>query len=125
MKTTQEQRRNLRLTAGAAAASGSTLLAPNVLAVLDDLDELQAENEQLRERLHKADGMANEINLLVAENRKLQAEVEQLTRQANAQLADADIWEAVGKLYDSFYRPHGDYIPELENLMDIWNKMLG
>lgn len=52
-------------------------------------------------------------------------EIEELKRQLHAERTDDDIWEAVGKLYDAFYAPRGNYTQELEELLDVWNRMLG
>ena len=58
------------------ACSGcGLLLCPNGgrCVVLVETRELRAEVERLRERLHKCDGMANEVNILGAEVTRLRA----------------------------------------------------
>lgn len=40
-----------------------------------------AQNRELQEKVHKADGMANEINILTRANRELQERVEKLEKE--------------------------------------------
>lgn len=43
-----------------------------------EITKLKEENARLSEMVHKSDGMANEVNILVRENRSIRATVESL-----------------------------------------------